>query len=175
MCCGSTDDANSCTGNNISVTIGDQCGAVSWVLFEKSYNVGQFANGDYWIAPAEGKSSVTISALSVFGSGAVTLDEIPSENQPVYSVELKVHYSALENIADDLPMSFAASTSLVAAAQKEAVHGRCGTRAIEGNCADAYHVITILSDVPPQNGSNSLRPSISNLNKDITRLMTLHV
>ena len=38
---------------------------------------GQFANGDYWIAPAADENSVTVTAVIGTGSGALSLDENP--------------------------------------------------------------------------------------------------
>ena len=110
---------------------------------------GRFANGDYWIAPAPGKSVVTVTAIEGRGGGAVSADANP---------QLEAHgllsrdYGSMEperNIIPRLPIAYDAPVSLVAAMERdEERHGACGTPLIHGSCAEAYQVVTVLDAVP---------------------------
>ncbi len=176
--CGSTDAASACTGESITVSVGES----RTVDFTWNFNsggqaalCGQFANGDYWLAPRSGESSVTLSSVVGSGSGSISLDENPKiealgllSSNPDDSYG---NYVAAENILLSLPLSFNGNTSLMAAIQRdESQHGGCGTNAILGNCAEAYHVITVLDQVPPDAGSTILRPSVDETNKELLSL-----
>ncbi len=173
--CGSTNSNSPCSGREISVEVGDsRTVGFSWEFNSGGGDAycGQFANGDYWIAPRGSNSNVTVTRVSGSGSGSISLDENPQlESMGLLGSDGYGNYSAQENILDDLPLSFNRSTSLVAAIQRnESAHGQCGTRAIVGNCAEAYHVVTVLDEVPPNAGSTVLRPSIDETSKELLTL-----
>jgi hypothetical protein len=178
--CGSTDQSSPCTGQNISVQVGSsRTVAFDWSFNSNGQNAycGQFANGDYWISPAAGSSSVTITAVNGTGSGPVSLDENPQLESMGLLSQTKTYgnYSAEENIHDNLPITYDYDTSLVSAIQRdESQHGNCGTSAIVGNCADAYHVVTVLTSVPPNAGATILRPSIDEKNKELVSLSSIN-
>ncbi|RFA29368.1 hypothetical protein CAI21_09890 [Alkalilimnicola ehrlichii] len=84
------------------------------------------------------------------------------------------NYRADENIVPALPMSFTGITSLVAAKQRnEAQDGNCGANAIRGECVDAYNVVTVLNEVPPNAGRDMIRPNISGSDKKLIRFCDL--
>ena len=172
--CGATVD--SCTGQQISVEVGGGSRAirVDWLFHSDGVDArcGQFANGDFWIAPAQGKAAVTVVSVESFGSGATYLDENPQleslgllDGSNAYG-----NISPAENILDSLPRDFSNDTSLVASVQRdESTHGNCGTNAIVGSCIEIYHVVTVLDDVPADAGSRTLRPSIDeNVKEQLT-------
>ncbi len=176
--CGSQNALNPCTGNQIDVAItGDgRTIDVSWSFASggSAAYCGQFANGDYWIAPAAGQTAVTLTAVSTTGSGPVSLDKNPQlESIGLLSADPDEDYGnyvAAENLTGSLPMDFS-DGSLVAAVQRDEVqHGGCGTRAILGNCAEAYQVVTVLSQVPSNAGASLLRPSIDESDKVLLSL-----
>lgn len=178
--CGSVDSANPCTGTSISVTVqGDSRyeGGRS-VQFDWSFhsggspaNCGQFANGDYWIAPASGQNSVTVTGINGSGSGTIYADENPVPEAMGLLSRDYGNQDSNENIITRLPLSWNRDTSLVAVIERdEATHGECGTRAIVGCCADAYSIVTVLEQVPPEAGANSLRPSITETEKELLSL-----
>ncbi len=176
--CGSIDQSSPCTGQNIDINVGNsRTVGFNWTFNSAGEDAycGQFANGDFWIAPADGQNVVTISGLTGSGSGSISLDE----NAKVDAIGLLSsdpdqnygNYDAKQNLMADLPMSFNQNTSLVAAIQRdENQHGGCGTNAILGNCAEAYHVVTILQNVPVNAGKTMLRPSIDEVNKELLDL-----
>ena len=120
-----------------------------------------------------GQSSVTINSVNSAGSGPVSLDDNPQlEALGLLSPDsIYGNYDASQNLMSSLPATYSSSTSLVAAVQRdESTIGRCGTRATEGNCVDVYHVVTVLDSVPPNAGSNILRPSIDEEVKELLSL-----
>ncbi|WP_395373701.1 hypothetical protein [Marinicella sp. W31] len=174
--CGSSDQNQPCSGNSINVTVNGARSLVFNWSFQSGQQAalcGQFANGDYWIAPADGENSVTLTAVTGSGSGPLSLDENPKPESIglLDSINTYGNYVAEENILNALPLNFSQNTSLVAAIQKdEATHGNCGTRAIEGNCVEAYHVVTLLDQVPANAGVTVLRPSIDEPVKELLDL-----
>jgi len=176
--CGSNNQQAACTGNEISLTVGDS----RTVEFTWAFNsggqealCGQFANGDYWVAPRSGESTVTLTSVTGAGSGPVSLDENPQiESMGLLSSDPDDNYGnyvASESLLNSLPLNVDRSTSLVAAIQRnESQHGGCGTSAIVGNCVEAYHVVTILDQVPENAGATVLRPSIDETNKELLSL-----
>lgn len=173
--CGSTDPKTPCEGTKIKVEVLTDRS----VVFEWGFNsnggaayCGKFANGDYWVAP-KNSSSVEITHLLSKGSGDVSLDENPKLESIglLDPIQNYGNYQATENLITSLPVQYNYSTSLVAAVQRdEELHGGCGTKAILGNCADAYNVLTVLNEVPENAGATVLRPSIDEDNKELLSL-----
>jgi hypothetical protein len=174
--CGSTDQANPCTGQSISTIVSattvNGVGSVD-SIFSWKFNsgggdaiCGQFANGDYWIAPARGETTVTITAIT--GSGSISVDADPVfESMGLLDGSNNYgNHDATENIVPNLPVTYSTTTSLVAAIQRDEVtEGNCGTSAIYGECVDSYDVVTILDSVPADAGSTVLRPNITGESK----------
>lgn len=176
--CGSTDSANPCTGNSISVTVvagtpngGTAVNSVyNWAFNSEGEEAtcGTFANGDYWVAPAVGKSSVTITGIT--SNGDVSADVNPTiESMGLFGGSKTYgNYNAAENIIPNLPQTYSSITSILAGVKRnEAVEGGCGTAAIVGACADSYDVLTVLSSVPEKAGSETLRPNITGNTKEL--------
>ena len=173
--CGSVDAANPCTGKSITVTL-DKDYTVS---FTWSFNsgggdayCGQFANGDYWVAPnsAAGQSSVTLTSIAGAGSGAVTADDNPQLESTGILGENNAYpnKNAAENLFPKLPITYSAPVSILAAIQRdEDVRGNCGTKQILGSCVDAYNTLTVLDSVPENAGSTVLRPNLDDTAKDL--------
>lgn len=173
--CGSSDENAPCRGSSISTTIiGDENEDRS-VSFSWEFNsageparCGQFANGDYWVAPAQGQSSITITSINGSGSGAVSADNDPLIDSMGLLSRDYGNLDPDQNIVPNLPVTYEQSTSILAAMERdESSHGVCGTRAIEGSCVDAYQVLTVLDHVPAKAGSNALRPSLTRQQKNL--------
>lgn len=179
--CGSTDINNPCTGQSIAVNViagTPNGGSPVNSQYNWSFNsgggdakCGQFANGDYWIAPAAGKTSVTITAITGLGSISADADPIP-ETTGILGVSNKYgNYVESENIISKLPITYSTITSLVAATQRnETLEGACGTSAIVGACVDSYNIVTILPSVPGNCGSDAIRPNITGTSKELLKL-----
>ncbi len=178
--CGSTDVANPCTGQSISVTVtagtpnGGTAidGIYNWTFNSGGADArcGQFANGDYWIAPAVGQTEITVTGITTTSPGGISADVNPQlESMGLFSGTKNYgNYVGSENIVPLLPQNFGGITSLVAAIQRnEATEGGCGTAAIVGECADSYDVVTILSAVPENAGATVIRPNITGETKEI--------
>ena len=179
--CGSVDSENPCTGRSIVITVNSTAvnGANSQkATFSWSFNsgggdarCGQFANGDYWIAPAAGQSTVTITGIRGSDSISADADPVMESMGLLDGSESYGNHNASENIIPTLPKTYSANTSLVAAIQRdEAATGNCGTSAIVGECVDAYHVVTVLDKVPANAGSDMIRPNITG---EIKEFLTL--
>jgi hypothetical protein len=177
--CGSTDESSPCTGTEITVQIDrnrlDRIATFNWSFNSggKPARCGQFANGDYWIAPSSDSSSVNLTAISAIGTGPISLDENPQLESIGLLSSSKTYgnYNPDENLESKLPKSFNYATSLVAASQlDESQYGECGTKGILGNCADAYNILTVLQAPPPLNGADTLRPSIDESEKELLSL-----
>ncbi len=175
--CGAT-DATPCTGQSIfvSVTAGTPNGGTAinseytWTFNSGGGDArcGQFANGDYWVAPATGQTSVTITGITSNGNVSADADPTIESMGLLSSTKTYGNYNASENIIPNLPISYSTVTSLVAAIQRnEATEGICGTHAIEGNCVDSYDVVTVLPSVPANAGATVIRPNITGKSKAI--------
>lgn len=173
--CGSTDVNTPCGGRSISVTVPalSSIGTQENATFSWEFNsgggpavCGKFANGDYWLAPVVGQSTVTITAIA--SNNTVGLDADPkAESQGLLNAYGS--YSADEDISDELPKSYSGINSLVASKKRnEAVVTAC--RASPSGCIDAYHVVTVLPSVPALNGSRHLRPNITGETKTLLTL-----
>lgn len=174
--CESTDGSKPCLGQSISVNVTGQKNedfrkvSFSWAFKSGGANAacGQFANGDYWIAPAPGQNDVSITEVKSSGGGALYVDENPTIDAMGFLSNDYGNLSPSENILTGLPKSFSSNTSLVAAIQRnESQNGACGTKSIVGSCVDAYNVVTILDSIPENAGSSVLRPNISRTTKDL--------
>ena len=178
--CGSDDTDMTCRSRGLEVTVKattingklSQDATFSWKFNNAGKDVycGQFANGDYWIAPQEGKE---IQVTSVGANGLLSLDENP-QTQKTGLIKVSKPYANFdksENLMSILPATIVAPSSLVAAVQRnEKQSGKCGTVSIEGRCVDAYHVVTVLESVPDYAGKNIIRPNISGRLKKLITL-----
>lgn len=192
--CGSTDSSSPCTGTSIDVPVS---GSDKTVTFNWEFNsgggdayCGQFANGDYWIAPRQ-NGSLVLTGVDSAGAGGTTADINPvTHSHGLLSGGNNYgSHNPAENIVSGLPVnvldsgyrvptrdmpseavhaSLPYAASIVAAAQRQETSSHyCGTKLIVGECAEAYNVLTVLPAVPPQNGSTMLRPNIMGATKDI--------
>lgn len=180
--CGSVDEANPCTGTTISITVtGDYNTDFSYAFNSggSAANCGQFANGDYWVSPASGESDVTFAAITSTGDITADVDPVMESVGLLDGTNTYGNYTSAQNIIPNLPQSYSGTNSILAAIQKnEAVNGNCGASFIEGECAASYNVITVMSSVPDNAGSDMIRPNITGESKvfltwddfDLTRL-----
>ena len=164
----------------------------NWVFSsegDQALRTGQFACGTYWVAPAQGEHSIIFKSLT--GNPKNTgkkKDRLSCDDDPVVEGHGLLSgkngygsYQASENLLTELPKTFTPSKgsciSLVAA--KERLGGG-GTKGITGEVVDAYCVVTLLAEVPVDNGNNMIRPNIVGTHKefltwddfDLTRLTT---
>ncbi len=170
--------AYDCNSLSITVVAGTPNGGTAEdAVFNWSFNsgggdaqCGQFANGDYWIAPAIGQNDVTITAITTTSAGNISADVDPvMENMGLLDGSNNYgNHSSQENIILNLPQSYSGINSIVAAIQRnEGVEGNCGTKGIRGECVDAYNVVTILKSAPLNNGADMIRPNITGTKKDL--------
>lgn len=182
--CGATDARRPCIGNVIAATVKARPRTTYHVYTDAEFRwdfhsgggsayCGQFANGDYWVAPKD-SPSVTITNLS--GNGKVAADANPIMealgllDQSGLAVSYG-NYTPDNNIVPRLPVTYSDVTSLVAAKQRDEVKDSvCGTKAIIGACVDAYHVVTVLPSVPANAGADMIRPNISGKTKTFLTL-----
>mgnify|MGYP001027571174 CR=1 FL=1 len=146
--------------------------------------IGQFACGSYWVAPANGDTGVKV--LSLTGNPSWT-DYISCDADPItenHGLMGTKHpapgntaaaaygsYDSAENIIPNLPITYTPSSgscvSLVAAIQRnETDTSAAGTSFILGEAVDAYCIITILPSVPANDGADMIRPNIVGTTKE---------
>lgn len=137
--------------------------------------VGQFACGSYWVAPARGDSGVTLVSLK---GNPKWNDLLSCDADPVTESHGLLDgsnnygsYNAEENIIPKLPMTFSPAAdsciSLVAAMQRnEAETTKGGTKAIVGEVVDSYCVVTVMPTAPADGGVNMIRPNITGATKE---------
>jgi hypothetical protein len=137
--------------------------------------IGQFACGSYWVAPASGDSGITV--LSLKGNPAWN-DLVSCDADPLTERHGLLDgsngygsYEETEDITQNLPVTFSPANgscvSLVAAMQRNEMEtGAGGTRAIEGEVVDAYCVVTLLPEPPPNGGADMIRPNITGATKE---------
>ena len=196
--CGSTNTASPCTGSEINVAVTNSGNAIN---FNWGFNsggedayCGQFANGDYWVAPKPGNSLV-ITSITTSGGGGISADVNPkTESHGLLDGSNGYgSHTASENIIGSLPLTvtsgghmlpvrFDAGTGISSAASVVAAVQRaetdtyfCGTKQILGECAEAYNILTVLSAFPTNNGARLLRPNMSGETKDIVSLDDIEV
>lgn len=138
--------------------------------------VGQFACGSYWVAPAERDSGVKF--ISLTGNPAwkdllsCDADPITEKHGLLSGKNGYGNYDASENELPKLPQTYKPSSdscvSLVAAMQRdEQATSKGGTRQIEGEVADAYCVVTVLPKAPRDGGKNMIRPNFTGATKEL--------
>lgn len=143
--------------------------------------VGQFACGSYWVAPAAGDAGVIM--LSLTGNPdntgdardllSCSADPLPEKHGLLSGKNNYGSYDASENVLEKLPQRFQPAEdsciSLVAAMQRnEGATSHGGTKQIVGEVVDAYCVVTILPGAPVDGGKNMIRPNITGKKEFLT-------
>lgn len=180
--CGSIDTSAPCSGQSIKVTVvaaTPNGGTAVDNVYNWTFNsggedarCGQFANGDYWVAPAAGQATVTLTSLTGSGGLSLDADPIPERTGLLGAANKYGNYSEDENVLTKLPVEYNGKmVSLVAGVQRdEKIEGYCGTASIVGACVDSYNVLTVLPFVPEKNGYDYLRPSITGEKKEFFKI-----
>lgn len=164
---------STCTNGIFSTTViadpdinkGNNRNAVfNWQFESNGQDVrtGTYANGDIWVAPAVGETSVTFNVLT--GSHDVAASTNPQiESYGIGSgVRNYGNYDETKDIIPDLPQTYTTDISILAAVMRDEVNQSvCGTSGIVGECVDAYQVITVLMAPPTNNGVDQIRPPIT--------------
>lgn len=154
-----------------------------------SVQMGQFACGSWWVAPANGDTGVTL--LSLTGKPgqndllSCDADPVTESHGLLSGAKNYGSYNGAENVLANLPQTFTprpdSCISLLGAMQRnEAETSKGGTSAIVGEVADAYCVVTVMPKPPANGGADMIRPNISGGYKefltwddfDLTRLPT---
>jgi hypothetical protein len=138
--------------------------------------MGQFACGSYWVAPADGDAGVRL--LSLTGNPewndllSCDVDPVTENHGLLSGANDYGSYDASENILTDLPMTISPATgscaSLVAMMQRNEWETTCEglTRGTEGEAADSICVVTVMPSPPPNGGSDMIRPNITGMTKE---------
>lgn len=138
--------------------------------------VGQFACGSYWVAPAAGDTGVVFVGLTEAGGSKDWLscdaDPVTEKTGLLSGKNNYGNYNADENVLPKLPITYkpaaGSCVSLVAAKQRdEANTSPGGAKAIQGEVVDAYCVVTVLAAAPDNAGRDMIRPNITGATKDL--------
>jgi hypothetical protein len=137
---------------------------ITWT-FDKSYPVGQFANGDWWVA-----GPVVITNITpAFSSGRNGWEANPrTPNNQGLDSRLE-NYSASRVPA--LPYTAAANTSIVKGISRSGTCGNDGSNHYP--CLTTAAVLTVLGSVPPDNGATVFRPPFFGTVKPLYRTTQL--
>ena len=122
--------------------------------FTKAYPCGTFANGDHWVAPNAGETTVTITSMSpAAASGRNGWLVNPTSTQESYDNRLDDYNAAL---MPALPYSATANKSIV---KTISYSGTCGNDgSLHNPCLLTASVLTVLGNVPAGNGAGLFRP-----------------
>lgn len=174
--CGSTDASTPCTGQAISVTVVAETpngGTAVNQVYNWEFNsgggdarCGQFANGDYWVAPAAGQSTVTITDISSASHTTLIKADADPTTEEMGLLSAYGNYTVAENIIPSLPISYSGINSIVAAIERNtAVEGPCEHS--PEYCIDSINVVTVLATVPALAGAETIRPNITGESKEL--------
>jgi uncharacterized repeat protein (TIGR02543 family) len=146
---------------------------ITWT-FDRDYQVGQFANGDYWVVPDTPQGTVTIVSISpapVGGRNGFEINPMPVGTQPYDNrVVADRHPEAMYDgsLQPALPVLVSANSSVVSTISQSTPTectevGYGGWRTYDGSsCAlsalRTAAVITVLGEAPPDNGATVFRP-----------------
>lgn len=175
--CGSVDVTKPCIGKSISFQVtASTPKRITNAPVTFNYNFmssggggaycGQFANGDYWIAPKAGQS-VVVTSISQSGGLGVAAELDPADPSATGLLGKNYNYGnyvADKDLVSKLPVTITTDRNhvLVSAIERnQAVQGNCGTSAITKGCVDAYHFLSFLPSVPANLGADLIRPSIA--------------
>lgn len=134
--------------------------------FNKAVPCGQFVTGDYWVTPATGDTTVTITAMSPAYTGtrngwevnpATTATEV---NQGFDSRVTTGGCCVDPTLVPALPYAAAADSSIIKAVSNP-------NTCVTGNvpCLTDVSILTVLGSVPANNGANTFRPGWAGVTK----------
>jgi hypothetical protein len=149
---------------------------ITW-KFDKNYQVGQFANGDYWVV-----GPVTITSITPGWDGTRNgsmVNPVPNDNQ-AYDTRAPIHFNSNKLILPPVTLEPNSSLVSVISMQDCTEHGVEDCTELPGvprPTLKAAAVLTVLGQVPPDNGATVFRPpyvgsekplhSTTNLRKDL--------
>lgn len=123
----------------------------------KPCRYGTFVNGDYWVAPIDdsGKRVSAVTITNILPAGITNGAEVnPSNPLKQGILTLRPYsYDANLNIMTKLPYKALPGQSIF----KASVGNPTGCRDSNG-CVASDDVLTVLSDIPPNNGATVFRP-----------------
>ncbi len=130
---------------------------ITWT-FDSAKPVGQFANGDYWVA-----GPVTITSMSPAYDAANKLNGWqvnPTQTSSQGFDGLAYDFNAA--LIPSLPYNAVGGQSIVKAVSVGAPRSNCMS---DGSCVQKAAVLTVLGSVPANNGSTVFRPPYFGTNK----------
>lgn len=119
---------------------------------------GQFVNGEYWVVPIDdrGRRVSAVTVTNILPDDAINGAEInPSSTDTQGILPMYSTYDPVYNIMTQLPYPAQPGQSIFKAANQTS---GCGTSAVSAGCVYSDDVLTILDDVPPNNGATVFRP-----------------
>lgn len=139
---------------------------ITWT-FDKSYSVGTFANGDWWVV-----GPVVITSISPdFASGRNGWEANPNSDTAQGLDSRLEGYSAAK--VPSLPYTATAGKSIIKGVSRSGTCGNDGANHYP--CLTTAAVLTVLGSVPQNNGATVFRPPFFGTNKPLfttTQLQT---
>lgn len=130
--------------------------------FDKEYPCGRFVNGDWWVIPGKGDTSVRITRITPdFAGGRNGWQVNPTTfSQIGYDSRIGGYSSAL---VPSLPYKAAPGSSIIKGISSPACGG--STSPAHYPCLLTASVLTVLARIPPGNGAQVFRPSYAGTRK----------
>ena len=138
---------------------------------DRAYACGQFANGDYWVAPDSPSGTVIITAMTPKFTGTTNGWQVNPTDVATQGFDGRtnldlpgVHFDA--SLVPALPYTARAGQSIV-----KAVSTTDNTRLPLQTAA----VLTVLASIPVNNGATLLRPPYFGLDKPLRSINDIHL
>ena len=143
---------------------------------ERPCRCGQFVNGDYWVAAVDDMGlespSVRITKIAPDGEAHGAMDN-PRTRGSQGLLSGYSNYTPALNVMTQLPYDSSPGSSIIKVKRKDD-SSQCGTSAIKTHgCADVYDVLTILGEIPEDEGKESFRPPFHGTEKPLFSLSKL--
>lgn len=145
------------TGTSVTRTSGGVDFTWEFNCGGKPCRYGTFVNGEYWVVPIDdsGKRVSAVTITNILPGGVTNGAEVNPSNPLKHGIlTLRPYsYDANLNIMTKLPYNALPGQSIF----KASVGNPTGCRDSNG-CVASDDVLTVLSDIPPNNGSTVFRP-----------------
>jgi len=120
--------------------------------FDRPYDCGQFANGDWWVAPDSPGGAVMLTALSPDFDGESHGWQVNPADPGEQGFDARIN-GYVSSLVPDLPYSAVAGESIVKGVSVPVVDGETCRP-----CVQSASILTVLDEIPVGDGAGFFRP-----------------